>query len=231
MRQSSVRLVTIGILSVGALAAETPLSMTVATSAQAVRVTGAPCDTPPPLRCSDGQCPGAVVTNGGSVVEPKTGRTYFLDYPCDLKAGRKGHLHSEPARRRLVRQLAAALLSAGRQRHDAPTGRRHTVLAAPCLDGRRRPVPAEHRDVGDCQDRSRKHHRVLARRTLAGRRDIGATGVFRLLQDQGRRVAEPVGRQNRRRRSAGGQRRPTCCAWRNPRSNADAIRDAQHHTA
>jgi hypothetical protein len=54
-----------------------------------VRVAGAPCDTPSPLRCVDGQCPGTIVTNGGSVVEPKTGRTYFLDYPCDLKPGEK----------------------------------------------------------------------------------------------------------------------------------------------
>jgi hypothetical protein len=29
------------------------------------------------------------VTNGGPVVEPKTGRNYFLDYPCDLKQGEK----------------------------------------------------------------------------------------------------------------------------------------------
>jgi pimeloyl-ACP methyl ester carboxylesterase len=56
---------------------------------QAVRVTGAPCDTPPALRCDGSNCPGALVTNGGSVVEAKTGRTYFLDYPCDLKPGEK----------------------------------------------------------------------------------------------------------------------------------------------
>jgi hypothetical protein len=52
---------------------------------QATRLTGAPCDVPPALRCDGSNCPGAVITNGGSVVEPKTGRTYFLDYPCDLK--------------------------------------------------------------------------------------------------------------------------------------------------
>jgi pimeloyl-ACP methyl ester carboxylesterase len=56
---------------------------------QGVRISGAPCDIPPALRCVDGQCPGAVVTNGGSVVEPKTGRTYFLDYPCDLRPDEK----------------------------------------------------------------------------------------------------------------------------------------------
>jgi hypothetical protein len=56
---------------------------------QSVRIAGAPCDTPPAIRCEGGNCPGAVITNGGSVVESKTGRTYFLDYPCDLKPGEK----------------------------------------------------------------------------------------------------------------------------------------------
>jgi len=32
---------------------------------------------------------GEVVTNGGPVTEPNTGRNYFLDYPCDLKRGEK----------------------------------------------------------------------------------------------------------------------------------------------
>jgi hypothetical protein len=50
---------------------------------------GAPCTRPAPMHCPDADCPGATVTNGGSVVEPKTGRTYFLDYPCDLKPGEK----------------------------------------------------------------------------------------------------------------------------------------------
>jgi hypothetical protein len=53
------------------------------------RLTGAPCDVPPALRCEGANCPGAVITNGGSVVESKTGRTYFLDYPCDLKPNEK----------------------------------------------------------------------------------------------------------------------------------------------
>jgi hypothetical protein len=48
---------------------------------------GAPCVTPPPLHCPDSDCPGDRVINQGQVVEMKTRRTYFLDYPCDLKAG------------------------------------------------------------------------------------------------------------------------------------------------
>jgi pimeloyl-ACP methyl ester carboxylesterase len=58
-----------------------------AAPAQPLRIAGAPCDTPPALHCPDANCSGGLVTNGGSVVEPKTGRTYFLDYPCDLKPG------------------------------------------------------------------------------------------------------------------------------------------------
>lgn len=89
-RHSRVHPVSVGVLGVAiALASVAQLLAQPATTAQAVRLTGAPCDTPPALRCVDGQCPGAVVTNGGSVVEPKTGRTYFLDYPCDLKPGEK----------------------------------------------------------------------------------------------------------------------------------------------
>ena len=56
-------------------------------SAQPLRLAGAPCETPPVMHCPDAACPGDVVTNGGLVSEPKTSRTYFLDYPCDLKPG------------------------------------------------------------------------------------------------------------------------------------------------
>jgi poly(3-hydroxybutyrate) depolymerase len=57
--------------------------------AQVVQLAGATCVRPPALHCPDKGCPGDVVTNGGSVMEPKTGRTYFLDYPCNLKRGEK----------------------------------------------------------------------------------------------------------------------------------------------
>jgi hypothetical protein len=48
---------------------------------------GAPCVTPPTEHCPDKDCPTDRVINQGPVVEMKTRRTYFLDYPCDLKAG------------------------------------------------------------------------------------------------------------------------------------------------
>jgi hypothetical protein len=41
----------------------------------------------PYLHCPDRECSGATVINQGNVVEIKTRRTYFLDYPCDLKKG------------------------------------------------------------------------------------------------------------------------------------------------
>jgi hypothetical protein len=57
--------------------------------AQPLTLPGAPCVRPPVQHCPDEACPAAVVTSGGAVVEPNTNRTYFLDYPCDLKRGEK----------------------------------------------------------------------------------------------------------------------------------------------
>jgi hypothetical protein len=54
-----------------------------------VQLAGAPCATPPVLHCPDKDCPSDRVINEGLVVEMKTRRTYFLDYPCDLKPGEK----------------------------------------------------------------------------------------------------------------------------------------------
>ena len=41
------------------------------------------------LHCPDRECSSATVVNQGNVVEMKTRRTYFLDFPCDLKKGEK----------------------------------------------------------------------------------------------------------------------------------------------
>jgi hypothetical protein len=62
----------------GYLAAQEPLQLA-----------GAPCVTPAFLHCPDKDCSSDRVINPGPVVEMKTRRTYFLDYPCDLKAGEK----------------------------------------------------------------------------------------------------------------------------------------------
>lgn len=56
---------------------------------QTVQLAGAPCVAPPWLHCPDKDCSPDRVINPGPVVEMKTRRTYFLDYPCDLKPGEK----------------------------------------------------------------------------------------------------------------------------------------------
>lgn len=56
---------------------------------QPVRIAGAACTTPPTLHCPDKDCPSDRIINPGPVVEMKTRRTYFLDYPCDLKPDEK----------------------------------------------------------------------------------------------------------------------------------------------
>lgn len=70
------------------------LSMAAAVSLYAkkaapVQLAGVVCENPPPLHCPDANCPGELVINQGNAVEPKTGRKFFLDYPCDLKRGEK----------------------------------------------------------------------------------------------------------------------------------------------
>jgi poly(3-hydroxybutyrate) depolymerase len=37
------------------------------------------------LHCPDSDCPAALITHPGNATESKTGRQYFLEYPCDLK--------------------------------------------------------------------------------------------------------------------------------------------------
>jgi pimeloyl-ACP methyl ester carboxylesterase len=57
------------------------------TPREPVRFAGAPCVRPPPMHCPDTGCASEVSTNQGAVIEPASQRTYFLDYPCDLKPG------------------------------------------------------------------------------------------------------------------------------------------------
>jgi pimeloyl-ACP methyl ester carboxylesterase len=73
--------------ALGILAGAAALVSCATTPAQPVAFAGAPCVRPPPMHCPDKDCPGEMVTNQGSVVEPGTNRSYFLDYPCDLKRG------------------------------------------------------------------------------------------------------------------------------------------------
>ena len=57
--------------------------------ARPVELAGVACQNPAPLRCGDANCPGALVVEQGTAAEPKTGRKFFLDFPCDLKRGEK----------------------------------------------------------------------------------------------------------------------------------------------
>jgi hypothetical protein len=41
------------------------------------------------MHCPDANCPADVIAQTGAAVESKTGRNFFLDYPCNLKAGEK----------------------------------------------------------------------------------------------------------------------------------------------
>jgi hypothetical protein len=50
---------------------------------------GVACESPPPAHCAVGGCSVAQLGNLGNAVEPKTGRKFWLDYPCDLKSGDK----------------------------------------------------------------------------------------------------------------------------------------------
>lgn len=47
------------------------------------------CANPPPALCTAAGCPSGVLDNLGNATEPKTGRRFFLDFPCDLKRGEK----------------------------------------------------------------------------------------------------------------------------------------------
>jgi hypothetical protein len=60
-----------------------------AKKAPPLELAGVSCEIPPPLHCPDANCPGPMVIEQGTAVEPKTGRKFFLDYPCDLKRGEK----------------------------------------------------------------------------------------------------------------------------------------------
>jgi hypothetical protein len=57
--------------------------------AMAKDLLGVACASPPPLHCPDTACPADLIANLGNATEPKTGRKFFLDYPCDLKPGEK----------------------------------------------------------------------------------------------------------------------------------------------
>ena len=50
---------------------------------------GVACATPAPAHCADTGCTNTDTANLGNAVETRSGRKFFLDYPCDLKPGDK----------------------------------------------------------------------------------------------------------------------------------------------
>jgi hypothetical protein len=72
-----------------ALGAAMALAGTASAQEDFFRFAGTTCAGAPYLHCPDSECSSAIVINQGNVVEMKTRRTYFLDYPCDLKKGEK----------------------------------------------------------------------------------------------------------------------------------------------
>ena len=61
-----------------------------ATPALARDIGGVTCTTPPPARCEGEACSSSgALAELGNAIDAKTGRKFFLDYPCDLKPGEK----------------------------------------------------------------------------------------------------------------------------------------------
>jgi hypothetical protein len=69
------------------LAAVVTILLSTAAQAQPVHIGNVPCVSPPPLHCPDADCPNEVVAHRGNAFLPRNNRPFFLDYPCDLKAG------------------------------------------------------------------------------------------------------------------------------------------------
>jgi poly(3-hydroxybutyrate) depolymerase len=58
-------------------------------AAEPARIAGSVCTAPPRLNCPDGNCAKELTAERGEAVEPKSGRKFYLDFPCDLKTGEK----------------------------------------------------------------------------------------------------------------------------------------------
>ena len=69
-----------------AVAATAAGAMTSGARAQALA--GVQCTTPAPHHCGE-SCAPELLANRGNAADPKTGREFFLDFPCDLAAGEK----------------------------------------------------------------------------------------------------------------------------------------------
>jgi hypothetical protein len=57
-------------------------------AAHAPTIAGVECQSPPPQHCAV-ECVNALLGDLGNATEPKTGRKFFLDFPCDLERDEK----------------------------------------------------------------------------------------------------------------------------------------------
>ncbi len=57
-------------------------------AAHATTLAGVACESPPAQHCAEA-CAPALLGELGNATEPKTGRKFFLDYPCDLEPNEK----------------------------------------------------------------------------------------------------------------------------------------------
>ena len=166
------------------------------------RFEGTTCAPAAYLHCPDSECSSAMVINQGNVVEMKTRRTYFLDYPCDLKPGEKVTF---------ILSLHGGGSYGNWQRHYFPLldykDEYRLVIATPNSPTRAWSEADDEYlqnivDFVTAQLGAGEHQGVLAGRSLAGRHDLEPADSHRLLQEARGRLAEPVGR------SPGRQSRP-----------------------
>src|SRR5260370_42169546 len=73
-----------------------------AKKAPPVELAGVSCEIPPPLHCPDANCPGPMVIEQGTALEPKNRPKILPRLSLQPQARREGHLHPRPARPRLL---------------------------------------------------------------------------------------------------------------------------------
>ncbi len=62
---------------------------TAASASEPRMVAGVTCDNPPRINCPEANCLAELSGFQGAALEPKSGRKFFLDFPCDLKPNEK----------------------------------------------------------------------------------------------------------------------------------------------
>ena len=179
--------------------------------------------------------------NPGPVVEMKTRRTYFLDYPCDLKQGEKVTF---------ILSLHGGGSYGNWQRHYFPIidykDKYRLVIATPNSPTRVWSAADDEYlqnivDVGRRADRQGEHQGVLAGRAFAGRHDVEPAGAHGFLQAtrvdgwlslSGGRLGGSPGRGDVRQRSAARRRaaararpRPAAAAGRRIAAAMAALRE------